>query len=299
MTRVAICICTYRRNELLFKLLNSIFKQKINSDLEYDIYIVDNYGKAQLYNKIIELNKKNIFYNIEHNRGISHARNRCIDEVKGKKYNFIIFVDDDEYVCSTWLQSLVDCAYRYEAELVSGPVISVLPDSTKDWIVKSKFFQKTEHITGSIMKSCGCGNVLISTQLIEKQKIHFSLEYGLTGGEDTKLFKTLVHNGKKLVYCKEAIAYEHVDNNRLSMKYMLKRIFINSLVYVKIDKELYNKFQVIVKRVVASIAFILMGIVLVPLIVFKGRLGIYQAMKHILKGTGQLAGVIGYTKNLY
>lgn len=300
MNKVAICICTYKRDKLLLNLLNSIFSQKMDvKEIDYDIYIIDNYGKSNLKKMINNLNKENIFYFIEKNRGISSARNRCIKEIKTLNYEYCIFVDDDEKVDEKWLKSLIKCVLVYGANIVVGSLISIYPENVPNWIVKSKFFKHKRYATGTQMTSFATNNTLISKKLIDKDMICFDEAYSFTGGEDTKLSKTLILKGEKIIYCNEAVVYENVSSNRLNMKYMLKRVYVNSLVHVKIEKELYGRTCVVIKRIISSMFFIFSGILKIPLILIKGKIGIFSAMKCIVKGWGQLTGLIGYTKNLY
>lgn len=299
MYKAAICICTYKRDELLLKLMDSIFNQKIDRNIIYDIYIVDNYGQSDIKDMISQMNRNNIYYFIEKKRGISNARNRCIEEVKKQAYEYCIFVDDDEVVEENWLSAILNCAVNYNCNIVVGSLITVYPECTENWIIKSKFFLHNRYETGTVLTSFPTNNTLINMNLILEDKIYFDEQYGLTGGEDTKLSKTLILKGEKVIHCDEAIAYDVVDLKRLNMKYMLKRKYIVSLVHVKIEKELYNKVQVIIKRVVSALVAILIGILIIPTVIIKGKVAIFQAMDYIAKGLGQVSGMIGYTKNLY
>ena len=87
--RVGICVCTYKRDDLLMNLINSLLEQKYVESLDYEIIIVDNYGKSDIQKRLKSLNARiNILYYVEESKGISYARNKCLAVAKSKDYNY-------------------------------------------------------------------------------------------------------------------------------------------------------------------------------------------------------------------
>ena len=301
MSSVIICICTYKRDELIKKLLFNINSQENILDNTIKVFIVDNYEKSSLSNNINKdiLDKLEIFYFKEKMKGITFARNRAIKEIKKHKFDYCIFLDDDEFLDKNWLDNMIKCAKKYSANIITGPVISLFDENTEEWIIKSKFFERQRKDTGVKLKTCGAGNVLIKKKVIDSDELYFNTEYAFSGGEDTELFLRLTVNGEEIIYCNEAIAYEMVHKDRLSMRYMIKRKYVNSITLVKIEKSLLNKKKIILKRLILGSVFFIQGILTIPIFIYKGKLGIFNSLNLISKGLGQLCGLVGVTKELY
>ena len=139
---IGICIATYNNNIGLFKLITYInklhFKKNIKPNLS--IYIVDNYLKSTL--SLSTLKKRfdnlNIEYEKEHKKGIPFARNKLIKMAIHNDY--LTFIDDDEYPCEIWLDEYLTIIKEKEAEILTGPIIGMLPKEAKSWLKKSNFF---------------------------------------------------------------------------------------------------------------------------------------------------------------
>jgi succinoglycan biosynthesis protein ExoM len=68
------------------------------------------------------------------------------------------------------------------------------------------------------------GNVLIRRAAVTA-RVRFDPRLGLTGGEDTLYFTQLAADGARLVWCAEAVAWEHIPEERQNWRYVLKRSF--------------------------------------------------------------------------
>ena len=83
--------------------LNSIEEMNVQSDLEWELIIVDNNSIDETKELIKEykINSRiNIRYIFERKQGLSYARNRGIKKAKGR---IIVFTDDDIMVEKSWL----------------------------------------------------------------------------------------------------------------------------------------------------------------------------------------------------
>ncbi|MGU8484214.1 glycosyltransferase family 2 protein [Clostridium perfringens] len=296
MKEIIICICTYNRNFLLENLLKSLNEQK-DFNANFKIIIINNFIENAEFKFINKFNMEILLFN-EKKKGISYARNRAIEECKKYKFDYLIFLDDDEFVDKYWLKNFLDCAQRYEANIITGPVISIYKKNTPEWIIKSKFFERPIYSTGTLLKTCGAGNVLIKNELVIKKTFKFDEKYALSGGEDTKLFFESTKNGEKIIYCNTAKAYEEIHSKRLNLKYMLKRKFINSITLVNIEKEIFGK-KIIIKRLISSFIFIIESLIILPINLFRGRKCIFKNLELLSKGIGQFIGVFKKSRNLY
>jgi succinoglycan biosynthesis protein ExoM len=131
MYKLTICIPTYRRPLMLKQLLFSIFENKMDISLinEMDIIIVDNDIEKSAETIVNSINegadraKKLLYYNYAV-KGLSHVRNELLNQALLLNPDFIIFIDDDEFVTPGWVNELLMTITRNDADAVRGPVIA-------------------------------------------------------------------------------------------------------------------------------------------------------------------------------
>ena len=108
------------------KSILSVLDQSIDIDME--ILVIDDCGTDHSIDIIRECQfshpKGNIIRIIRqpHNMGCWAARNKILDEAKGK---YIFLIDADDYLSHDALEKLYNVAEKYQAEAVYGSVVSV------------------------------------------------------------------------------------------------------------------------------------------------------------------------------
>jgi len=248
---ISICICTYKRPEMLGGLLEKIQKQKTESLFTYSAVIVDN-DKNQTGKDIVnELTEKLSFpmnYYVESEKNIALARNRTIENSTS---NYIAFIDDDEFPIDEWLLLLYKTIVKYDCSGVLGPVKPYFNNSPPNWLLKGNFCDRHEFVTGTSMNgsNCGTGNVMLKRSIFDDKDNLFRIGFK-TGGEDVDLFMRLFNKGYKLIWCNEAIVYETVVENRQKMTYFIKRALLQggiSYGYCGAKKTLFQKAIVFIK----------------------------------------------------
>lgn len=127
----SICIATYKRSELLEKLLDSLSKQKPPESTELEVIIVDN-DKSESAREVVESAGKtsglNLRYFTEPIKNISLTRNVSVAEAKGE---YILFIDDDEIASPKWISHLQNVLFKYNADAVFGRVVSYFESDTQ------------------------------------------------------------------------------------------------------------------------------------------------------------------------
>lgn len=151
---------------------------------------------------------------------ISIARNALLDGASGE---WIIFVDDDEWVEADWLQKLFACQKDYSADVVIGPVHPVYPDYAPDWLVQANPLYADWGHRGKRLLTGRGGNTLASMRFIREYGLRFDPALGRSGGEDTAFFSKAAACGAIIVATDDAIAREHVPAERLDPDYILRR----------------------------------------------------------------------------
>ena len=225
MSVINICICTFKRERSLDVCLRSFIDLRIPRDTEVIVTIIDN-DEAGSAGKIVSRLKDSfplpLHYHIEPKRGIPCARNRAIDETHAMGCDYLIFIDDDEWVEPDWLENLYSFCQQHGGEIiVSGVVISELPENVPVHI--RDLFNKSQKPSGSKLSSCATNNVLIPTKITKRSALRFDETNPLAGGTDTIFFCNAVNAGAVILKCAEAVVHESIPENRLTIRWLSKR----------------------------------------------------------------------------
>lgn len=301
--RVLIGVLTFRRSEGLRRLLYHLGRLELSvPGATIEILVVDNdpTGSAR---EIVLAEKASsqwpLHYVIEERRGISFGRNRCIEESLHRGFDVLAFIDDDEVPSDDWLSELLDAMVRYNADAVAGPVLPRFECPPPRWIVQGKFFESPRYPTGTLCKSAGTGNVAVRLKSILASGIRFDERLALSGGEDSLFFRSLTEAGCSLIWVNEAIVFEHVSEERMTVQWLLQRAFRVGTATSFRDRVLAPKLSTILIRFLKGLGRLIQGIALLPFAVTKGASGLVASARFISYGLGVLIGLFGVLRLEY
>ena len=144
---ISVCICTYKRPELLWRTLSSIANQ--STSYTYEVVVVDNDKNQTAQNTCerarIELfdGRADLLYLVEPKQNISLARNKAIKHAKSE---LIAMIDDDETATENWLDAYAEALLNTEWDYAVGPVRLVFPEGWPDWLVHGGMFHEKQYI---------------------------------------------------------------------------------------------------------------------------------------------------------
>ena len=224
---ISICICTYRRPELLRRLLFKLEEQGTEGFFDYSIVIVDNdrdESARQTVETYAQQSKISISYFVEPEQNIALARNKAVENARG---DFIGFIDDDEFPGERWLLNLYRAMDPCKADGILGPVIPHFEKEPPRWVVKGCFFDRPAHPTGHVLgwKDTRTGNVLLKREIFKKERKWFDPAFG-RGGEDRDFFRREIEEGHLFVWCNEAQVFETVPPERWKRTVLFKRALV-------------------------------------------------------------------------
>ncbi len=221
----SVCIPTYRRPELLRKLLESLFFQKLDESINVEIIVVDN-DVEESARKICDSFNNNerikLFYLTQPEKNISLTRNKAVNKATGK---YVLFIDDDEVASPGWIDAHLDTFEKYNADVVIGRVTQDFEIEVPVWIKNHIIFKIPAPPTGTIAEKTYTGNSAIRKSMLNQIEGPFDPMLGLTGGEDTTLFEMLKNKGAKIVCCYEALAKEFIPAEASNLKWIIDRTF--------------------------------------------------------------------------
>ena len=288
------CINTYKRPDLLTKLIYSLCNQNLELDVSFEVIVVDNDSDDQIKEILLNIADEtslNIKYFQQPVKNISITRNKAVYEAKGE---FILFIDDDGYADKNWVSEFVRCIKNFQADGAFGQVIPYYQEGTPDWIKIGKFFTRPLQKTGEISRFTRTTNCIIKSDLIKSVKEPFDPKFGLTGGEDINLFGKLSERGAKFVFCNEAIVHDYVPLERANLNWLTKRTFRTGITHT--DKVIsFSKFTLGKKfyELLKGMLFVLISIIMF-LLFLPNKIKKYHWYLKIISNIGHLAAVLGF-----
>lgn len=130
MKLLSIIICTYNRSRLVKKCLDSLLPQMCE---EIEIIVIDNNSTDETADvtKEYSSNYQDIRYVFEENIGLSHARNRGINESKA---DWILYLDDDAIAFPDLVERALYLVNRGDFDCVGGMYYGYYEGEKPKWI---------------------------------------------------------------------------------------------------------------------------------------------------------------------
>ena len=285
---ISICICTYRRPELLKRLLNEISRQEANGLFTHSIVVADNDMQQTGKDVVAEFAAQTsgpVLYCVEDERNIALARNEAIANAHG---DFIAFIDDDEFPAKDWLLNMFNSCSQPGVSGVLGPVVAYYDPEPPKWVRAGRFYERPRHSTGFKLgwTQCRTGNVLLRREVVDELDGPFRDEFG-SGEEDQDFFRRAIDTGNVFLWCDEAIVYEFVPPSRWTRRFMLRRALLRGRNSIRF-RDNHNR------SVLKSIVAVLIYSLILPLLFVFGH---HHFMRYLIKladHMGLLLGSLGF-----
>lgn len=284
---ISVCICTLRRGDLLRRLLQALESQKTDGLFKYSVVVADNdSGRSAepTVRTFLSAAHLPVTYCVEPQQNIALARNKAIENAAG---DFIAFIDDDEFPAEDWLLNLFKTWKASGADGVLGPVKPHFDPAPPQWVTKGGFFDRPEHPTGFQIgwEEGRTGNVLFNRNILIDGEAPFRSQFN-TAGEDVDFFRRMMDNGRRFVWCNEAVAFETVPASRCNRTYLLRRALLRGSNFPKHpSKRLVN----IVKSLLAVPAYTLA----LPVLALFGQHVFLQYLIKLLDHASRLLAFMG------
>lgn len=299
MYNIAICIPTYKRPLMLEKLVLSIVGCKFDESTIKDvkILIVDNDVEKTAERTINALKEKfNDSHKIEYlchpAKGISNVRNELIKKALLSNPDFIVFVDDDEYVVSEWLNELIKTLIINDADAVRGPVLAKFDKKIPDYV--SYWFKRESYPNNYQLDTFTTGNLILKRASLQKYNIWFDSRFNVTGAGDYYFGIQLLKKGARIFWAANAITYETIPESRANIKWLIKRYYRGASTYMWVMK-LEKQYMKLVKKILVSLVYIISGILALIILPFP----IEKRYWGILTITEGIGGITGLFSVLY
>lgn len=226
MSHICVCICTYKRPDLLKRLLTDLAKQETEGLFTFSVVIVDNDCERSSQRVVEEFKTSSqipILYLSEEQQNIALARNKAIASAEG---DFVAFIDDDEFPTPNWLLTLLRTCEERKVDGVLGPVKPYFDEDAPRWVVKGGFYDRPSYPTGLVIdgKKGRTGNVILRKSVFDGSEPPFRAQF--LAGSDQDFFRRMIERGHTFIWCHEALAYEVVPPVRWKRSFMLRRALL-------------------------------------------------------------------------
>jgi glycosyltransferase involved in cell wall biosynthesis len=284
---ISVCICTYKRPQLLQGLLAKLENQQTGGLFTYSVVVADNDSTCSAQAIVSSFSSNShlhVIYCVEPQQNIARVRNKAVQQADG---DLIAFLDDDEFPAEDWLLHLFRTYAAYGVDGVLGPVKPYFGFDPPKWVVKGKFFERPDYPTGYKLTwtQTRTGNVLFRKAILNGGGNPFNPEFG-TAGEDVDFFRRMMEKGCTFVWCTEAVAYEVVPEWRCRRSYLLKRALLRGSNFPKHPR---HRLRNLAKSIIAVPCYILA----LPVLAILGHHFFLEYLIRLLDHGSRLLAVLG------
>ncbi len=225
ISHISVCICTYKRPQLLQRLFEELGAQQTNGRFTYSIVVADNDQARSAETVVSEFAASSpvpVRYCVEPQQNIALARNKAVANAEG---NYVAFIDDDEFPARNWLLNLFEACGKYNVDGVLGPVKRHFDEQPPMWLVKTKFYERPTYPTGFVLgwREGRSGNILLKREMFADAQ---PFDPQFRTGEDQDFLRRMIDQARVFIWCNEAPVYEVVPPIRWKRSFMLKRALL-------------------------------------------------------------------------
>jgi glycosyltransferase involved in cell wall biosynthesis len=288
--RVLIAVCTHKRPKMLEICLASLLAQEIKPHFKFEIVVVDNDANAsghQTFIKTGAYGEVKTHYICELNRGIPFARNAAIKYALDLGFDYLAFIDDDEFADHRWIAGLMHPDYLHVPILMGQRTITF--DKIPEWAKPKPEVHPSE---GDEIAFAYTYSVRYSAAVLEAG-IRFDESIGLGGGSDRVFSTDAKRAGFKARYTARAITWEAAHPERFTLAKLAERAYSR-----RITKTLHRvaKRGLVRTAIDSAIPFIASGPKAIGFFILSGAIYPFNecyAQRMILKAYLQMANALG------
>ena len=226
--KIAVAVCTYKRNEPLTVLLNALTAcaNRVRDRAAVGVAVIDDTPDGQARNAVKDYADKfelGLAYRISGRRNISLARNMAL-ETALEIGDWIAMTDDDCEPPPHWIEALLDVEEETGAEAITGRMQRRVPAGSPRWITEQPFLELglEERPDGAEIDTAATHNSMISGEWLRQHpEIRFDPQFGVIGGEDMVFYRAARAAGLRIRYSRQGFVYENEPASRATFRYQL------------------------------------------------------------------------------
>ncbi|MEM6579885.1 MAG: glycosyltransferase family 2 protein [Pseudomonadota bacterium] len=295
--RVAVCVCTHNRAEVLKRLLLRLREIELGEHPpeNVELIVIDNNPNSATRDICEQTGRSlsiSVYYTTEPEPGITYARNRAVKVALERGATLLAFIDDDDIPQRDWLLQLVNCQLETEADLVFGSW--VLDDQMPEWARESGIFRSpTKSKQGKkggrygLPDCASTCNLLVSKRILEQVGELgpiFSHAFRNSGGEDKDFFIRAKNIGASLASAEKSIILRVHGPDRYTAKGLIRRGFKNGCSQVNMARN-HGDGARRLKLLGTALGKMIISIVILPFSIFS-KATFMHSLYRVAKATG-------------
>jgi succinoglycan biosynthesis protein ExoM len=232
LPRVIVGICTYRRNDPLDNLLQSLRAVQDRGVGLYKLGAVvvddnpdgDARGVVESYATLLELG---VHYVHSGQRNISIARNLAVGN-SADRGDWVAMTDDDCEPSPDWIAEMLETQRAFGVDCMTGPMVLRAPAEAPQWLRDQPFFMDglSEYSEDRLIETAATHNSMIrSAWWHSNPEVRFRKDLGVTSGEDVVFYQSAVRAGLRVAVSHKAICFGNEPPARWKMGYLFRSRF--------------------------------------------------------------------------
>lgn len=246
---VVIAIPTYRRPELLRRLLASLAPEIEGWGVL--VVVGDNDAGPDAPRIVADSGLDAVCIPVE-SPGIAQVRNALIRTATSLRptWEHMVMLDDDGFVEPGWFETLMAGVDTHDADVTGGPVLGGLPSDASILARNSIFAGRPRQSSGPASHLVGAQNIVIRRRIVDRiGDPWFPVELGRIGGEDHYFFESVVSHGGTLAWCDEAPVTEPTPAARLTARALLRRAYQSNVISSQTSLRFHPRRDVLIRLV--------------------------------------------------
>lgn len=216
--KISVVIVTHNRNKDCREVVNSVLMQK---EPPYEIIVIDDASSDPFQ---LKNSKVKIIRNISE-LGLAASRNIGIQMSTG---NIVAFIDDDALAPPDWVEKLQK-AFTDDVDIIGGVCKPLYLSPIPNWWNENLYGLLVGINYDGII---GC-NLAANRRVFDKVGYfneRLGRRYGkLISHEETEFLQRVKKISGKIIFKKELVVYHKIYPNRLTMHYLLRRVWYDSV----------------------------------------------------------------------
>ena len=284
---ISVCICSFRRPEMLKRLLLKLNDQVTEDLFTYSIVVAD-YDEARsgspVVAKMSSYCRVPIRYLIEPRRNVALARNKAIENAEGA---FVALIDDNELPGPTWLLTLYQALCEHRADGVLGAVKRHYDEIPPVWFLKSAVHFSKTNPTGTVVrwKESQTQNALLKRGMVVCDPMPFRPEFR-EGEEDHDFFRRKIEAGYRFIWSADAVVSETITPARWKRSNILRKAILQGSAAAR-------QTNCTALHIAASLIAVLLNLLLIPFALLFGQQYFMRLMVKICNHSGKLLTRVG------
>ena len=298
-TSVVLCVATYKRNEPLAVLLDSVLvsAERAAHLAAVGAVVVDDNpdGRArEVVDRYADRFELGIEYRHVGKGNISLVRNEAIAAGIAMA-EWLAMTDDDCEVSPQWITDLVTMQRATGADVVTGQCHTRVPAGSPAWLTDQPFLDEgpLAFDDGAEVDVAGTHNSLISSAWLREHLEHrFDPRLGVIGGEDMVFFRTAHRLGMRIRFSTTAEIWGNESVERTTFRYRRRVAFWlgNTMAVTTQELGLASRPRIALR---GAKTLVVGGLRPLQRAAKRQPPQFRYALAQVLQGAGQIAGAAG------